>query len=59
MFFASLVPYVTVSAFFFAIMLISGGATLVSLPAILSYLNPAFLAGSGRSGAPAESRSAA
>jgi hypothetical protein len=59
MFFASLVPYVTVSAFFFAIMLISGSATLFSLPAILSVLNPAFLAGSGRSGVAAESRSAA
>ncbi|HMB69669.1 MAG TPA: MMPL family transporter [bacterium] len=59
MFFASLVPYVTVSAFFFAIMLVSGGTTLVSLPAILSYLNPAFLAGSGRHGAVSASRSAA
>jgi predicted RND superfamily exporter protein len=45
MFFASLVPYVTVSAFFFAIMLISGATTLVSLPAILSLMNPRFLAG--------------
>jgi hypothetical protein len=45
MFFASLVPYVTVSAFFFAIMLVSGTTTLFSFPAILTSLNPAFLAG--------------
>jgi len=44
MFFANLVPYVTVSAFFFAIMLVSGLTTLFSFPAILSSLNPAFLA---------------
>ncbi|HEX5130886.1 MAG TPA: MMPL family transporter, partial [Candidatus Krumholzibacteria bacterium] len=37
MFFASLVPYVTVGAFFFAIMLISGGATFLIMPAALSY----------------------
>jgi len=45
MFFATLVPYVTVSAFFFAIMLISGATTLLSLPAILSFMNPRFLGG--------------
>jgi len=37
MFFATLVPYVTVGAFFFAIMLISGGATFLIMPAALSY----------------------
>jgi predicted RND superfamily exporter protein len=37
MFFATLVPYVTVGAFFFAIMLISGGATFLIMPAVLSY----------------------
>ncbi len=45
MFFANLVPYVTVSAFFFAIMLISGLTTLFSFPAILTSFNPTFLAG--------------
>jgi predicted RND superfamily exporter protein len=45
MFFANLVPYITVSAFFFAIMLISGSTTLFSFPAILSVMNPRFLAG--------------
>ena len=43
MFFASLVPYITVGAFFFAIMLISGFTTLFVFPAILSLMNPAFL----------------
>jgi hypothetical protein len=38
MFFASLVPYITVGVFFFAIMLISGGATFLILPAALSFL---------------------
>lgn len=37
MFFASLVPYVTVGAFFFAIMLVSGGATFLIMPAALSF----------------------
>jgi hypothetical protein len=45
MFFANLVPYVTVGAFFFAIMVISGATTFFSFPAILSLMNPAFLAG--------------
>ncbi len=45
MFFANLVPYITVSAFFFAIMLISGLTTLIAFPAILSFLDPRFLAG--------------
>jgi len=48
MFFANLVPYVTVSAFFFSIMVISGVTTFFAFPAILSLGNPAFLA--GRSG---------
>lgn len=37
MFFASLVPYITVGAFFFGIMLISGAATFLTLPAFLSF----------------------
>lgn len=37
MFFATLVPYITVGAFFFGIMLISGGATFLTLPAVLSF----------------------
>ena len=45
MFFATLVPYVTVGAFFFAIMLLSGGSTLLTFPALLSNMNPKFLAG--------------
>jgi predicted RND superfamily exporter protein len=52
MFFASLVPYVTVSAFFFAIMLVSGLTTLFSFPAILSFLDPRVLAGSRPAPAP-------
>ncbi|RPJ43607.1 MAG: RND transporter, partial [Candidatus Latescibacterota bacterium] len=51
MFFASLVPYITVGAFFFAIMLVSGVTTLFALPAMLSLMNPAFLAGRARVGA--------
>lgn len=47
MFFAHLVPYMTVGAFFFAIMLISGLTTLFAFPAILSVINPAFLAAGG------------
>ncbi|MCP4152460.1 MAG: MMPL family transporter [bacterium] len=35
LFFAGLVPYVTVGSFFFAIMLVSGVTTLILLPAIL------------------------
>ena len=45
MFFASLVPYVTVGAFFFAIMFVCGFTTLFSLPAILGVMNPGFLGG--------------
>jgi predicted RND superfamily exporter protein len=45
MFFATLVPYVTVGAFFLAIMLISGGATLLIMPAALSYFPPHVIAG--------------
>jgi predicted RND superfamily exporter protein len=47
MFFASLVPYITVGVFFFAIMLISGFTTLFALPASLSLMGPAFLLGKG------------
>ncbi|KAA3656595.1 MAG: hypothetical protein DWQ10_15040, partial [Calditrichaeota bacterium] len=38
LFFADLVPYLTVGAFFFAIMLISGFSTLIILPAISNIL---------------------
>ena len=47
MFFASLIPYVTVGAFFFAIMWISGGVTLLLIPALLSFLPDHVLAGDG------------
>ena len=40
MFFATLVPYITVGAFFFGIMLISGGATFLIMPAALSFFPP-------------------
>jgi len=49
MFFASLVPYITVGAFFFAIMVVSGVTTFFAFPAILSLMKPAFLAGRNRS----------
>jgi predicted RND superfamily exporter protein len=45
MFFATLVPYVTVGAFFFAIMLISGAATLLIMPAALTYFPARVIAG--------------
>lgn len=38
MFFSSLVPYVTVGTFFFAIMTVSGAVTLLLLPAIITVL---------------------
>ncbi len=40
LFFAGLVPYVTVGSFFFAIMLVSGITTLILLPAILRLFYP-------------------
>ncbi|MBF0350065.1 MAG: MMPL family transporter [SAR324 cluster bacterium] len=40
LFFAPLVPYVTVGAFFFGIMLVSGITTLILLPAILKLFSP-------------------
>jgi predicted RND superfamily exporter protein len=40
LFFAPLVPYVTVGAFMASIMAISGFSTLVLLPAVLSWLGP-------------------
>lgn len=40
LFFAPLVPYVTVGMFFFAIMLVSGITTLILLPAILKLFHP-------------------
>ena len=39
LFFASLVPYITVGAFFFGIMLVSGITTLILLPSILLMFN--------------------
>jgi len=48
MFFATLVPYVTVGAFFFAIMLISGGATFLIMPAVLSYFPAHVISGHRR-----------
>ncbi|MEE9442275.1 MAG: MMPL family transporter [candidate division Zixibacteria bacterium] len=38
MFFSSLVPYITVGTFFFAIMTVSGAVTLLLLPAIVTML---------------------
>lgn len=40
LFFAGLVPYVTVGSFFFAIMLVSGVTTLILMPAILKVFHP-------------------
>jgi hydrophobe/amphiphile efflux-3 (HAE3) family protein len=48
MFFASLVPYITVGMFFFAIMLISGAATLLIMPAVLSFFPPHVISGRRR-----------
>jgi predicted RND superfamily exporter protein len=48
MFFSSLVPYVTVGAFFFAIMVISGGATFLIMPAALSYFPERVITGRRR-----------
>ncbi len=48
MFFSTLVPYVTVGAFFFAIMLISGGATFLIMPAALSYFPARVISGRRR-----------
>lgn len=45
MFFATLVPYVTVGAFFFGIMIISGGATFLIMPAVLSWYPARTIAG--------------
>jgi predicted RND superfamily exporter protein len=53
MFFANLVPYITVGAFFFAIMLISGFTTLFAFPAIMSLTGVGFLAGGRRPAAAA------
>lgn len=39
MFFSTLVPYVTVGSFFFAIMLVSGAVTLILMPAITSVMH--------------------
>jgi hypothetical protein len=39
MFFSSLVPYVTVGSFFFAIMMVSGAVTMLLLPSIFIVLN--------------------
>jgi predicted RND superfamily exporter protein len=45
MFFATLVPYVTVGAFFFGIMLISGASTFLIMPATLSFYPARTIAG--------------
>jgi predicted RND superfamily exporter protein len=42
MFFSSLIPYITVGAFFFAIMVVAGMTTLFALPAVLSLSPRAF-----------------
>jgi predicted RND superfamily exporter protein len=47
MFFASLIPYVTVSVFFFCIMLVSGVSTMITLPALLATFGSSFLARRG------------
>ena len=38
MFFSSLVPYITVGSFFFAIMLVSGAVTLILMPAVTTVM---------------------
>jgi predicted RND superfamily exporter protein len=53
MFFATLVPYVTVGAFFFGIMIISGGATFLIMPAVLSFYPARTIAGRGTAAAAA------
>jgi predicted RND superfamily exporter protein len=53
MFFATLVPYVTVGAFFFGIMIISGGATFLIMPAALSFYPARTIAGRGAAAAAA------
>jgi predicted RND superfamily exporter protein len=53
MFFATLVPYVTVGAFFFGIMIISGGATFLIMPATLSFYPARTIAGRGAAAAAA------
>ena len=52
MFFSSLLPYVTVGAFFFAIMAISGVATLLIMPAALTYFPAHVIAGRRRHAPP-------
>ncbi len=49
MFFATLVPYVTVGMFFFAIMLVSGSATFLTMPAALSFFPARTISGRARS----------
>jgi predicted RND superfamily exporter protein len=51
LFFAPLVPYITVGAFMAAIMALSGVTTLVLLPAILSWAGPWFFPAARRAGA--------
>ena len=43
MFFSSLVPYITVGSFFFAIMLVSGAVTMLLLPSIFIMLHKRLL----------------
>ncbi|MCA9752470.1 MAG: outer membrane lipoprotein-sorting protein, partial [Gemmatimonadetes bacterium] len=54
MFFANLLPYVTVASFFFAIMLVSGASTLLFIPAILALGKGKYLASARRPVAPAK-----
>ncbi|GJM44878.1 MAG: hypothetical protein DHS20C21_17200 [Gemmatimonadota bacterium] len=58
MFFANLVPYVTVAVFFFLIMLISGFTTMISLPSILKITGGGFLKSGGKAMRPAKSAAA-
>ncbi|HEX5787456.1 MAG TPA: MMPL family transporter, partial [Woeseiaceae bacterium] len=51
LFFAPLVPYITVGAFMAAIMALSGLTTLVLLPAILSWAGPWLFPAARRAGA--------
>jgi hypothetical protein len=53
MFFSTLVPYITVGSFFFAIMMVSGAVTLILLPAITSVM-PSRLYSTAASGASEE-----
>ena len=55
LFFAPLMPYITVGAFMAAIMVLSGLATLILLPALLSWAGPWFFPEMRKQGALSES----